>query len=117
VSLDGLRQTRGSTATLKRPTKTKKPQGDTGVVWPTIASGIQVLLQELSAGQAQRRFGRETTASALAVFEPTQDVRGDDGLIVTAGPHSGTRWKVLAPRDVEGHHGEFGLERTTEAMI
>lgn len=116
MSLGGLLQTRGSRATLKRATKTKKPQGDTALAWAAIGTDVAVLLHELSAGQAQRRFGRETTASAIAVFDPAQDVKGDDGVLVTSGPHAGTRWKVIAPRDVEGRHLEFGLERTTEAM-
>lgn len=116
MSLDGLRRTRGSQVTIRRATKTRKPQGDTSSSWSSIATAAPVLLQELAAGRAQRLFGRETQATGLATFEAGQDVKVDDGLIVTAGPHTGTHWKVLQPRDVEGHHLEYGVQLTKETF-
>lgn len=105
-----------SEVTVKRLTKTRKPQGDVSTSWGTVATGVPVLLQELTARQAQDRFGRETRVGGVAIFEASRDIRGDDGLVVTVGPSSGTKWKVVAPRDVSGHHKEFGVEQTTEAM-
>jgi hypothetical protein len=114
LSLAGLARSRGSRVTVRRLTKTKKPQGDTAVSWATIASSVPVLLQQIEADRAERLFGRETTIRGLAVFEVGQDVQADDGLIVTAGPHTGLHWKVLRPRDVENRHKEYGVEQTAE---
>ena len=117
MSLDGLRRSRGSRVTIRRATRVRKPQGDTGVTpFTSVATDVPVLLQELAAGRAQRLFGRETQATGLATFEAGCDVQGDDGLIVTSGPHAGTHWKVLQPRDVEGHHLEYGVQLTKETF-
>src|SRR6266542_3786500 len=74
MSLDGLRQARGSRVTIRRPTKTPTPQGDTALNYATVAAGVAVLLQEIEADRAERLFGRETTIRGLAFFEAAQDV-------------------------------------------
>lgn len=120
MSVTALIRTRGSTVTIRRCTKTRNVPGDGSAVesWADAATGVKVLLEQITSEKAQRTFGREHTGTMLGFAVDGQDIREDDGIIVTAGSYSGARYFVRGAllRKQPPKHLLLGLEDTQETF-
>jgi hypothetical protein len=115
MSLNARIQIHGSTVTVKRATKSQSAGGSTNQSWAAVSglSDVKMLLNTPTPEIAQRIFGQETRVEVMAFVPNTYDVQPGDGIIVTAGWKSGTRFAVqAAPEFDQGRnhaHKELAL--------
>ena len=119
MSLTGAIALRGSTVTVHHAVDTDQADGSSGRTYPTNTPGVKVLLEDISDELVRRVFGPETTATRRGLVALSATIRDDDGIVVTAGKHTGERYRVakrLEHREGPSPHAELALEATTEAF-
>jgi hypothetical protein len=95
VSLDGLLATRGACVRIRRATRGANTVGATTRTWDDAPdSPVRMLLEELTAGKAQRAWGLETLATFRATVSADADVQKLDGCYVEDGRFAGTFLRV-----------------------
>ena len=121
MSLLGVIQRSGTQVTIKRATKARSAGGATNQTWATVATAVPAFIDTPSADIAERLFGREVRTEARLFVLEAVDIKPDDGLLVTAGPRNGERYRV-GPRAImsdgraRSAHDELALVSTTEAF-
>jgi hypothetical protein len=109
VSIDAINARWGSTVTVYRPT-----EGDDTITWGSaVLTAIKLDLMPVTNEIAREVFGADVKVECMVLT--TSDIRKGDGLVVTAGTHSGTRWRVNAAL-VFRKFSQLAAVRTTEAI-
>jgi len=111
VSIAGRNATFGSTVAVYRPTT-----GDDSVTWAAV-SGLSALKLDLMPVTDRIRrdvFGESANIETTAL-DHTQSILKGDGIVVTAGTHSGERFRVESALRFHTFT-QLGLIATTEAI-
>lgn len=123
MSLDGLAAQRGSTVTIYRiaQSEAQAADGSAVIAWAAVAASVKIILEPIASAVAERLWGQETRATMRALVpRPIASPRVRDGIVVTAGRYSGSRYRVVASIVHElapgSAHAEVGLELTPEAI-
>lgn len=121
MSIAGAIATKGSKGTIRRLTETINTDGSSGSSWASVATNVKALLEHQGAAIAQRLWGQETEVTMVARFDRSADIVERDIYVVTSGPQSGRRYRVvkLADHHLSGSaHLEAGLvlAHTTEGV-
>jgi hypothetical protein len=110
VSIQGRNATFGSTVTVYRPT-----EGDDSVTWPTtVLSAFKLDLMPVTDEVRRNVFGADAAIETMAL-DHTRTVLKGDGVVVTAGTHSGKRFRVASAL-VFHTFTQLGLRATTETI-
>jgi hypothetical protein len=111
MSLATMIQRRGSTATIRRATRTATAGGSTNHAWADASTGVKVLLDVPEAEVAQRLFGQDVRCDLRAIVLPDVDLREKDGVSITAGWRAGEHYEVVKKADFDQgrNHAHFEL--------
>jgi hypothetical protein len=111
MSIQGRNATYGSTVTVYRPT-----EGDDAVTWAAVSglTGFKLDLMPVTDEVRRNVFGVDANIETMAL-DHTRTILKKDGLVVTAGTHTGTRWRVASAL-VFHKFTQLGLVATTEAI-
>jgi hypothetical protein len=109
VSIDAINARWGSTVSVYRPTET-----DDSITWGSaIFTSLKLDLMPVTNEIAREVFGADVKVECMILT--TSDIRKGDGLVVTAGTHSGTRWRINASL-VFRKFNQLAAVRTTETI-
>jgi hypothetical protein len=111
MSIAGRNTTFGSTVAVYRPT-----EGDDSVTWAAVSGLSAFKLDLMPVTDEVRRdvFGVEANVETMAL-DQTRTVLKGDGIVVTAGTHSGKRFRVASAL-VFHKFTQLGLVATTEPI-
>jgi hypothetical protein len=111
VSIAGRNATYGSTVTVYRPT-----EGDDSVTWSAVSglTGFKLDLMPVTDEVRRNVFGADANIETMAL-DHTRTVLKGDGIVVTAGTHSGKRFRAASAL-VFHKFTQLGLVATTEAI-
>lgn len=111
MSIQGRNATFGSTVTVYRPT-----EGDDSVTWSAVSGLTAFKLDLMPVTDEVRRnvFGADANIETMAL-DHTRTILKGDGIVVTAGTHSGKRFRAASAL-VFHKFTQLGLRATTEAI-
>lgn len=111
MSIQGRNATLGSTVTVYRPT-----EGDDSITWSAVSGLSSFKLDLMPVTDEIRRnvFGATANVETMAL-DHTRSVLKGDGVVVTAGTHSGERFRVASALQFHTFT-QLGLVATTEAI-
>jgi hypothetical protein len=110
VSIQGRNATFGSTVTVYRPT-----EGDDSVTWPTtVLSAFKLDLMPVTDEVRRNVFGADANVETMALDHTKTLIKGD-GIVVTAGTHSGAKFRVASALRFHTFT-QLGLRATTETI-
>ena len=101
--------------TFYRPTRTPSTGGQTNVSWPAIFQSVRYELHALPAETLRLVFGIDSRVELVAFAAVNTDIRELDGIVVTAGAYTGSRFRVLKTRRSRKYL-EVGLTSTDEVF-
>lgn len=82
--------------------------------WLEVATGVQGDLQPAGGQVFQEEYGEAPERRRRGFFDAGTDIKPGDGLAVTAGPGTGTRW-IVDTADDWGAPGALEIECTETA--
>lgn len=111
MSIQGRNATFGSTVSAYRPTV-----GDDSITWSVVSglTGFKLDLMPVTDEIRRNVFGEDALVETMALDHTRTIVKGD-GLVVTAGTHSGERFRVSSALQFHTFT-QLGLVSTTEAI-
>jgi hypothetical protein len=110
MSIQGRNATYGSTISAYRPT-----EGDDTITWGSpILTGFRLDLMPVTDEIRRNVFGADANIETMALDHTRTMLKGD-GVVVTAGTHSGKRFRVASAL-VFHTFTQLGLRATTEAI-
>ncbi len=87
--------TRGATVRVRRATQATGTDGGTRRTWDDApVSRVKILLEEITAGKAQRVWGNESVATFRGTLRAGDDVQKFDVLVVESGRFRGQQLRV-----------------------
>lgn len=113
MSIDGLITFRGSTCTQRRGTRTTNADKSKSLTWADVTTSLKVLIAPMTADVRQKVWGLEKENLFGGRAKHGADLRQDDVLIVTAGAHTGKRFRVAGVLEHTlggSRHVELALE-------
>lgn len=122
MSLAGRAATKGSTLALYRPTYGAAAAADGSRVvtsWALLVTGVRGALDALTADLADKVFGQMDTARTRTLLPVGTDCQAGDGVLVTSGPQTGARFRVVEVQTYAIRHRghiDVALESTTEVF-
>lgn len=120
MSLATLIATKGSTASVYRPTWGTNADG-TGKVasyGTAVLEDLAILLDAVTPEMVQKLFGGNEVIDARGFVDGAPDIQIEDRLLMTAGGQTGTVFRVEStfPQYHSVPHVELVLESTTETI-
>jgi hypothetical protein len=115
VSVTGGNAIRGSTMTFYRPTQTPGTGGQTTISWVETLASVKLELHTLTDEVVRRVWGADTPVELVTFAGSNADIRPQDGVVVTAGTYSGTRYRVTKTKRSRKYL-EVALNSTEEAI-
>lgn len=111
MSVAGRNAAYGSTVNVFRPT-----EGDDSVSWAAVSGLTSIKLDLMPVTDEIRRdvFGGDTNIELMAL-DPSRTILKRDGVVVTAGTHSGERYRVESAL-LFHKFTQLGLRATTEPI-
>lgn len=111
MSIQGRNARVGSTLTVYRPT-----EGDDSVSWAAVSglTGVKMDLMPVTDEVRRNVFGGDSNIEVMAL-DHTKTIAKRDGVVVTAGDHSGRRFRVESALLFHTFI-QLGLVATTEAI-
>jgi hypothetical protein len=117
----GQIQINGAMCRVRRADQSTGTDGGTVRAWQEVGTQPQhVRLIQLSAGQAQRMWGLESTARFIGAADMEADIQQLDGILVQDGAFAGTRLRVESVTKTLGlgrtRYQQLELTETTETF-
>jgi hypothetical protein len=111
MSIQGRNAAFGSTVAVWRPT-----QGDDSITWAAVSglSAIKLDLMPVTDEVLREVFGVDSKIEVMAL-DPSKLILKGDGLVVSAGTHTGSKFRVEQTL-IFHKFTQLGLRATTETI-
>ena len=107
----------GSDCTIRRFTEVRQADNSMTRTWADVALAQRIVVSQVTAARAAREWGAEKRVTAEGMCAIVIDIGVGDGIIITAGPYTGDRYKVVASRpDPVGGIRALAFESTRETF-